>query len=347
MTMMKRGFVMLALLAAVACGGGASTREGTAAAAATAPRAVRTAEDTALPEAGASVPATVVARSRAVLSARATAAVTALPFREGDRFPSGAVLVRLDDRAQGAAHAAAVADAAFADADRTRADALLARDAATPREAEQARARAEGAKAVVLAAREALAYSALRAPFAGTVAARPVHVGDIVGPGTPLLEIEGIDGLELRATLDGAEAVALRPGMRVDAVVDGIAEPVTATVRSVSAAGDPETHRFELRATLPAVPGARSGLFARLALPATATPAGAPARLSVPSSAVFFRGGLTGLYVISEGRARLRWIAAGEPVNGRTEVRAGVSPGERVAVDPADLEDGSAVTGQR
>jgi hypothetical protein len=62
---------------------------------------------------------------------------------------------------------------------------------------------------------------------------------------------------------------------------------------------------------------------------------------------VFFRGGLTGLYVISEGRARLRWIAAGEPVNGRTEVRAGVSPGERVAVDPADLEDGSAVTEQR
>ena len=342
--MVERVAVAWMVVAMAACGGGSPEPRGAGAPASAPPRSVRTGEVTALAAAAASVPATVVARSRAVLSARSTAAVTALPFREGDRFPAGAVLVRLDDRSQSAAHGAAVADAAFADADRTRAESLLARGAATPREAEQARARAEGARAVVLSASEALAYSTLRAPFAGTVAARPVHVGDIVGPGTPLLEIEGRDGLEALATLDGAEAAALRPGMRVEALVDGSAAPVTAIVRSVSAAGDPATHRFELRATLPDTPGLRSGLFARLALPSPPSAAAeAPSRLSVPSAAVFERGGLFGVFVVADGRARLRWIATGAPVADRMEVRAGLTRGERVVVDPAGLEDGSPI----
>ena len=111
-------------------------------------------------------------------------------------------------------------------------------------------------------------------------------------------------------------------------------------MRSVSAAGDPGTHRFELRATLPATAGARSGLFARLALPAVHRD---ETRLVVPAASVFARGGLAGVYVVSEGRARLRWVAVGDPVGGRTEVRAGLAAGERVVTDPAGLEDGALV----
>jgi hypothetical protein len=129
--------------------------------------------------------------------------------------------------------------------------------------------------------------------------------------------------------------------MTIEAVVDGIPQPIPATVRSVSAAGDPSTHRFELRAVLPSTSGARSGLFARLALPAAAPRE--ETRLVVPSASVFVRGGLAGVYVVSEGRARLRWVAVGDVVAGRTEVRAGLTAGERVAADPAGLEDGAPV----
>lgn len=337
--MFERFAVPLLVISVAACRGGGV--EPQAAPSASAPRAVRTAAVEAVAGSGAFAPATVVARSRAVLSARAIAAVTALPLREGDRFAAGTILVRLDDRALRAAYAAAEADAAAAEADRHRMESLLAKGAATPREDEQARARAEGARAAVQAAREALAYTELRAPFTGTVASRPVHVGDVVAPGMPLLEIEGTDGLELQATLDGAGAAALRPGMTVEAMVDGIPQPIRATVRAVSAAGDPSTHRFELRATLPATAGARSGLFARVALPSSA-PREAT-RLVVPSASVFVRGGLAGVYVVSDGRAWLRWVAVGDPVAGRTEVRAGLAAGERVATDPAALEDGISV----
>jgi hypothetical protein len=91
-------------------------------------------------------------------------------------------------------------------------------------------------------------------------------------------------------------------------------------------------------------------MFARLRLaPAPAAKGaakGAPAeqvRLAVPESALVRRGGLAGVFVVSEGRARLRWIAVGEPEGGTVEVRAGLRDGERVVTDPSGLVDGAAV----
>ena len=56
-----------------------------------------------------------------------------------------------------------------------------------------------------------LGYTQLRAPFDGTVQARRVTAGDLVGPGQPLVEIEGGD-LELQATLSEEEAPDSRSG---------------------------------------------------------------------------------------------------------------------------------------
>jgi multidrug efflux pump subunit AcrA (membrane-fusion protein) len=171
------------------------------------------------------------------------------------------------------------------------------------------------------------------------VATRAVRVGDVVNPGSPLIEIEGEGGLELKATLDADQAGRAQVGLRVKAQVDGQHEALVAVLRAVSPAGDPSTHRFEVKADLPQAPGLRSGLFARLLLPA---PGGEP-RLMVPTSALFRRGGLTGAFVVADGRARLRWVAPGAREGAETEVRAGLEAGEKVAVAPAGLVDGASV----
>jgi HlyD family secretion protein len=71
--------------------------------------------------------------------------------------------------------------------------------------------------------------------------------------------------------------------------------------------------------------------------------AAADPRITVPAAALFERGGLTGLYVVADGRAHLRWVAAGARDGDTVEVRAGVEPGERVVLSPAGLVDGAAV----
>jgi RND family efflux transporter MFP subunit len=285
------------------------------------------------------VPGVVQARQRAALAARLPAAVIALPYDDGQRVAAGAIVVRLDDAAARAAMAAAEASvrAAQSDLDRTRS--LIQKDAATPRELEQMTAAASGARAQLTAARDNVAYAVLRAPFAGRVAARRVHVGDIVSPGVPLVEIEGEGGLELRATVEPEIAATLRAGAMVKAQVDGQSAPLAATVTAVAPSGDATTHRFELKADLPRASGLRAGLFARLLVPGvTAQP-----RLTVPADALFERGGLTGVYVVHDARARLRWVAAGARDGSRVEIRAGVEKGERVVLAPRGLADGDAV----
>jgi len=300
-------------------------------------RTVRTAEVLREGRGEAFVPATLRARRRATLAARVPASVVELPHREGEAVAQGAIVARLDDAALQAAVAAAEAGLTAAEADRTRAEALLAKGAATPRERDQAVAHAAAARAALSAAQDSRSYAVLRAPFAGRIASRPVDVGDVVNPGQPLIEIEGRGGLEVEATVDARLIAQIKPGAELWAHVDGFDAPIPVRVRSVSPAGDPTTHRFELRADVPAREGLRSGLFARLALPS----ASREVRLVVPTRALFSRGGLEGVFVAVEGHARLRWVAPGRASGELTEVRAGLDEGERVVLDPEGLEDGT------
>jgi RND family efflux transporter MFP subunit len=286
-----------------------------------------------------SVPAVVAAQESATLFARIPASVVALPFREGDAVSKGSVVVRLDDSALGSAEAAADAAAKAAEVDLARVQALLSKNAATPRELDEATARAAAARAALAGVRDSRSYAVLRAPFDGVVAARPVHVGDVVSPSTPMLVIEGRTGLEVRATVEAASASRIRRGQRLSTRVDGQAEAVIATVRSISPAADPATHRVEIRADLGAAPGLRSGLFARLLIPA----AGEQGRITVPSAAVVERGGLSGVFVVAQDRAWLRWVAMGASEGKTAEVRAGLDPGTDVVLEPAGLDDGARI----
>ena len=97
-----------------------------------------------------------------------------------------------------------------------------------------------------------------------------------------------------------------------------------------------------MKADLPAASGLRAGLFARLLVPSVT----AETRITVPAAAILERGGLTGLFVIRDGRAYLRWVAAGARDGDTVEIRAGVEPGERVVLEPAGLVDGAPVKEQ-
>jgi RND family efflux transporter MFP subunit len=303
-------------------------------------RDVQTAEVLRVGETGVvAVPGTVRARQRAALSARIPASVAELPVQVGQWVEAGAIVVRLDDAALRAALAAAEAGLKAAQADLERTKALLEKDAATPRELDEMTARAAGAEAQVTAARDSLSYAVLRAPFAGRVAVRPVNLGDVVNPGMTLIEIEGLGGLEVRASVEPETAALLRPGTKVRALCDGQTELLEATITAVAPSGDPTTHRVEVKAAVPKVNGLRAGLFARLFVPA---PEG-EARLRVPASAVFARGGLNGLFVAEDGKARLRWVALGARSGDAVEIRAGLEPGERCILDPAGLADGTPI----
>jgi hypothetical protein len=64
----------------------------------------------------------------------------------------------------------------------------------------------------------------------------------------------------------------------------------------------------------------------------------------VPAASLVRRGALTGVFVIAESRAELRWLRVGRADGERVQVLAGLRPGEAVARTPGGLADGQPVT---
>jgi len=284
------------------------------------------------------VPASVLAARRATLATRIAAHVSALHGEEGRRVKQGELLVSLSDPDLRGALAAAESAHAAAAAHERRIRALVAERAATASELELATAQRAQAEAAVAAARANLGYAQIRAPFAGTIQARRVSAGDMVGPGQPLLELEG-DELELQASLTEAEAGGLAVGSALPFVA-GKARG-TAEITALTPGGDPVSHRRGLRARVRKVDGElRSGAFARLEVPGAPEDGGGA---WVPRSALVERGDLTGVFVAEGGKAELRWVSLGEPAGEGFAVRAGVRPEETVIDAPGALRDGEAV----
>lgn len=283
----------------------------------------------------------LAAERRATLATRMAAHVKAVLVEEGQRVAAGQLVVRLDDADVRGQLRATETSLSAAQAQERRMRKLFAERAATQSELELATSQLAQAEAAVAAARSSLSYTEIRAPFAGTVQARRVQAGDMVGPGQPLVELEA-GGLELQATLSEDEAQGLRIGSPLRFEAEG--RQGRAVVTALAPGGDPLSHRRSLRARVVEGSGLLSGTFARIEL--AGGPGAQPARggqVWVPRSAVVERGDLTGVFVLDGGRAELRWLAVGDAVGDRIPVRAGLSPGERVIDAPGALRDGEQV----
>jgi membrane fusion protein, multidrug efflux system len=286
------------------------------------------------------VATTLTATQRAVLSTRMAASVRKIHVTEGQHVAAGALLVSLaDDDLQGGLKAAEAGLAAASAHDR-RIQALFAQNASTPSEMEMAQTQKAQAEAAVSAAKANLAYTQIRAPFAGVVQARRVNDGDFVGPGMPLVELEGQGAPELQGSVSESEALRLKMGQKVTFEADG--RTGIAEITGLSTGGDPVSHRGTLRARVVNQNNPfRTGTFARIQVP------GVMAKetdiVFVPKSALVTRGELTGVFVAQDGQAHLRWISLGEAQGDRLPVRSGLAKGEAVIDQPGELKDGQPI----
>ena len=281
--------------------------------------------------------ATLAPVHRATVSTRLAATVQKVLVSEGARVKRGQLLVTLSNdevQAQVAASSTALANAT---AYERRISELTSKRAATPVELESAQAQRAQAAAALAGTRASLAYTQLRAPFDGVVQARRVSAGDFVGPGQPLIEIEGA-GLEVQATLSEEEAAPLHMGQKIKFEADG--RHGEAEITALTPGGDALSHRRSLRARVTdRVSDFRSGAFVRMEIPGGIQ----PTEQRVPRSALVQRGDLTGVFVAEDGRARLRWLSLGETNSSDVVVRAGLSPNESVIDAPGSLRDEQAV----
>jgi RND family efflux transporter MFP subunit len=196
-------------------------------------------------------------------------------------------------------------------------------------ERDAAVARLAAATAAVESAREGVAYTEVRAPYAGIVTERLVRVGESVSPGTPLMRGLSLEKLRVNVDIPQTLVEQVRSLRKAAVYVDG--RRIEATGVTIFPEADPATNTFRARVDLPAnAADLYPGMFVKVGFVTGESP-----RLLVPATAIVARSEVTAVYVVDgEGRISLRQVRTGGAVGDRLEILAGLAAGERVALDP-------------
>jgi len=137
--------------------------------------------------------------------------------------------------------------------------------------ASQASSAIDAERARLQTAKDRLAKTQLRAPFAGTIGLRMKDPGSTIGAGVPVVRIVGQGHLRLRFAVPPERASSLVAGATVRATIDTVATPVPATIRQVSPTIDPASSMVIVEAELSpdatAAAGLRPGLAAWVSQP--------------------------------------------------------------------------------
>jgi RND family efflux transporter MFP subunit len=287
----------------------------------------------------------VEAVRQSTLAAQVPGRVIALPVKTGGAVKAGQLLVQIDARSAVQAEAAtqsqvreaqanlANARAKYERSRRLFAQKFISQAALDEAETEFLAAKAQAATAAAYAEQSATSrsFTTIVAPYDGIVASTEVEVGDMATMGRPLLTVFDPRALRVTATLPQAVLARAKLDAPVKIEVPTLERLFTARKVTVIPVADTRTHTTRVRLDLPEASGLMPGQYARASLVTGRTRA-----LAMPQAAVLRRGEVTAVYVLdSKGNAQLRQVRLGETAgDGLVEVLAGLSAGERVALEP-------------
>jgi RND family efflux transporter MFP subunit len=187
-------------------------------------------------------------------------------------------------------------------------------------------------------------FKIVKAPFDGIVTRRNTDIGQIVnsGSGTPLFDVAQVSPLRIYVNVPEAMAGYVRvggpanvtfnefPGQKFSGQVVRTAQAIDPASRTLLTEVDVANDSGQL------FPGAYSPVHLETE---------GPASLLVPSSSLLFRSEGASLGIIGpDNRVHIKKIKIGRDLGGRLEIVNGISPTDRIVVNPADsLADGMVV----
>ncbi|WP_417530869.1 efflux RND transporter periplasmic adaptor subunit [Marinobacter lipolyticus] len=289
----------------------------------------------------------IEAAQQSTVSAQTSGTVQSLPYDVDASVAAGDLIVQLEDSEQRSRLRQAQAgleetEAALVDARQRfeRIEAVHERGLVSRQEFDQARnnlaaarARVERAQGAVSEAQEQLSYTRVVAPYGGILTERHVEVGESVNPGQPLLS--GLSLEQLRVVVDLPQKYAeLARAERQAKVTLGDGRVLETGEMTFYPYADPQTHTFRLRMRLSEPNGSLfPGMLVKVGVPVASREA-----LWVPASSLIQRSELRAVFVLDDqDQPRLRQVRTGVRDNGRLEILAGLSEGERVVTNPSEL----------
>jgi len=285
--------------------------------------------------------------------------VTRVLVDAGSWVRQGQVLATVDRsvQSQDAAQLAAQiqvsrADAALAENELDRAQALVARGFVSKADLDRKRAARDAAAARVRVAQAQYGASRarvgrldIRAPTNGLVLARSVEVGQIVGPASgALFRLAAGGEMEMRAQIPQQDIALLRVGMPASVIPIGLDRNFAGSVWQVSPVIDPQSRQGEVRIAVRYDPSIRPGGFAEARISSGTTTAPL-----LPQSAVLSDEKGNYVYIInSKNEVERRPIKIGSVDDAGVTIAEGLSGQEAVVLSAGPfLNPGQKVSPKR
>jgi RND family efflux transporter MFP subunit len=313
----------------------------------------------------------VVAQVKAAVASKGTGRLEKLNVEEGDKVRKGEIIAQLEDTDVSAMLDKAHADLAVAQADSNdarqsleRQKTLFASGLSSKAELDAAEARygrvlatIRSARAAVRAAEVALENTRIRAPFDGTVLTKNADVGEVVAPlaatansRAAVVTMADMSSLQVEADVSESNITRVTIGQPCEIVLDAYPErrypgAVHKIVPTADRAKATVLTKVAFRERDERVLPEMSAKVTFLSKESSREAIGAPPKLTVPSSSVFARDGAWYVFRVREGVLEQMPVTTGPPVNGRTEILSGVSPGDMIVKTPTEsLRPGMSVT---
>jgi len=273
----------------------------------------------------------VEAVQQATVGAQLAGRVLEVKADAGQAVKKGDLLMRIDARE--AAEAARAAEAHYANAkvNYERTKSLVGQKFMSAAALDKAKADFDAAAANRAAAGASQSHASIVAPLTGIVARRHAELGDMAMPGVPLFTLYQPGSLRVTASIPQYRLQDMRGVTTARVEFPELGKWVDAVKVQLLPTADAATHVSQVRVTLPDVPEATPGMFARVHFVT-----GRAEKLTVPASAVVRRGEVAAVYLQSpDNRLSLRQLRLGDAVGqGEIEVLAGLASGDRVVADP-------------
>jgi len=288
----------------------------------------------------------VEAVNKATVSAQVSGRVTTIKFDVNDFVKKGDVIIRIRDNEYNARLRTAKAGlneakAGYRDAelefdrikglvkDRMVSDAEFDKAKAGLKAAE---ARVAASEAKITEAQEQVDNTVIRAPFSGVVVERHIEVGETTQVGQPVMTGFSLDELRVNTDIPQAFINAIRKHKKASVrFAENSSDSIPVKNMVTFPYANPISHTFRVRTNLPKkTKNLLPGMLVKVDFVINEAQ-----RLLIPNNAIVRRSEVVAAYVLNEeNQIILRQIRLGHRFGDKTEVLAGLSEGETVALDP-------------
>jgi len=287
---------------------------------------------------------TLIPFKEADIMAISSGKLVALHFDLGSYVSQGAVVAQVDNKGLQLSLEAAQLTKNKADKDLKRYKALLAGEATTEVNFQDAQLNADNAANQIEQIQKQMSDNRIKAPVTGQVVSKLKEAGEFVNPGTVLGHIVDVGRLKVTVMVSENDAYTLKVGNPVRVTTDiypGVS--FDGKVSFISQQGD-ATHNYQVEIALTNRKDhpLKAGTFAYVDFERKSK----EDRMLIPRSALVESMKNPVVYVVENGRAVSRKITLGREIGDQIEVTGGLSAGDQIITGgQVNITDGSKVRG--